>query len=424
MLLLNLSRCYHHWLAIIVLAWLSVIAQYAAADAGDTFNASVGTHVTYDSNVFRTSSIIDPLRFGSPTRSDLIIISSATINMRKLFGMQRFDASGTFIDNRYDNHDFLNFFAKNYNAGWGWYLTPYFHGNLTTTHTEALNNFANLTGFASSNTRNVRTADNHRLDGIFEVTRAWHIMGGVSQQVGKNTRLASADFNNRVLSFEGGVRYVTPAGSTLTYTARHGLGEFMNRPEPIASALFDTRFNDMEHELRLVWPVTGKSSIDTRVAYYKRRHAHFSERDFSGFVGNFNLNWAVTSKTRVTAGWARDLSNFQTSPSFLFSDPNFGRFSSSFAVTDRFSITPVWQISSKTSLRLRYEYLTRDFHGAVIPVTANRSDSQHSGMIALDWQPLNMLLVTATLQRDHRSSNLQGFDYNASSGSILARLNF
>jgi exopolysaccharide biosynthesis operon protein EpsL len=240
--------------------------------------------------------------------------------------------------------------------------------------------------------------------------------------VNKNAQLAVSDFNNRVVSFEGGIRYITSAGSTLTYTARHGLGVFMNRPQPIVADLFDTRFNDMEHELRLVWPVTGKTTIDARVGHFERKHAHFSQRDFSGFVGNFHFNWAITGRTRVTASWARDLSNFQTSPSFLFRD--FATFSSSHAATNRFSLTPVWQISPKTSLRLRYEYTMRDFHGAVIPVAVNRSDTQHTGLIALDWQPLKMLSVTGTLQRDHRSSNLLGFDYNVSSGSISARLNF
>src|SRR6185312_411585 len=130
------------------------------ADAGDTFNVSVGTNVIYDSNIFRTSTVIPAERFGSSTRSELIFISSATINMRKLLGMQRFEASGTFSDNRYDNHQFLTFFAKNYNAGWAWYLTPYFHGNVTTTHTESLQNFGLLTGFISStNQTNVRTVD-------------------------------------------------------------------------------------------------------------------------------------------------------------------------------------------------------------------------------------------------------------------------
>ena len=86
------------------------------------------------------------------SKSDIVFVSSATVGMRKYFGMQRIDAAGIFVDNRYDNNNFLNFFAINYNANWAWRLTPRFHGNVGTLHTEMLNNFANLTGFISSNT--------------------------------------------------------------------------------------------------------------------------------------------------------------------------------------------------------------------------------------------------------------------------------
>ena len=91
----------------------------------------------------------------------------------------------------------------------------------------------------------------------------------------------------------------------------------------------------MEHEIRLIWPVTGKASIDARVGYLERKHAHFSQRDFSGFVGNFNFNWAVTGKTRITASWARDLSNSQTANLSIL--PGFDAFSSSYAISNRFS---------------------------------------------------------------------------------------
>ena len=127
----------------------------------------------------------------------------------------------------------------------------------------------------------------------------------VSQQITKNSAAATADFNNQVLSVEGGLRYVTPSGAKATYTYRHGFGEFMDRPEPIASSQFDTKFDDTENELRFVWPATVKTSVDGRVGYFSRKHAHFSDRNFAGFVGSFNVNWDVTSKTRVTAGWAR-----------------------------------------------------------------------------------------------------------------------
>lgn len=423
MALLNLSHYHFFWLAIAAFITLMLNAQYVCADAGDTFNATVGSTLMYDSNVFRISPSIDPaLLTGKPMRSDQVITSTATLSLNKLYGMQRFEVSGSLVDNRYHNFNFLNFIAKNYNAAWAWYLTPYFHGNLSSNHREGLQNFGNLTGFINSSNRNIRTDDIHRFDAVFELNRSWHIIGGVSQSKLTNSRLTVQDFDNTVLSFEGGIRYVLPSGTTFTYKGRSGQGDFFKRAAPIASSLFDTRFNDMEHDVSLVWRITDKSSIDARAGYFERTHAHFSQRDFAGFVGNFNLNWAITSKTHLSGGWARDLANFQTSTNFQL--PNFTSYSSSYFVGDRFWVVPVWQITQKTALRLRYEYSIRDYLGAVIPFPEDRHDSMHSGQVSFDWEPVRAIALSALLQRSHRSSNLKGFDFDNIAGSISVRLNF
>lgn len=424
MLLLNLSHHYRRWLAIAALIMLPLFARNAEADAKDTFNLIVGTNLMYDSNVFRLSPFIDPVTLlGQPTKSDQIITSTASLSMNKNYGMQRFEANGSIVDNRYHNFDFLNFIAKNYTTAWHWYVTPYFHGKLSSDRTESLNNFANLTGFINSTNRNLRTNTNHRFDGVFEISRALHIVGGISEATLRNSQFTVQDFDNRILYAEGGVRYVFPSGTSLTYKVRSGDGDFFKRPQPIASSLLDTRFHDMEHGLQLIWPVTIKTSIQARVAHFERKHEHFHQRDFSGFIGNFDFNWAVTGKTRLTASWARDLSNFQTASNFQLAQ--FQPFSSSYVATNRFSLAPVWQISAKTALRLRYDYITRDFLGAVIPIPGdNRSDSQHTGLIALDWQALNSLFVSATLQRDHRTSNLDTYKYDNTVATVSARLNF
>lgn len=199
----------------------------------------------------------------------------------------------------------------------------------------------------------------------------------------------------------------------------------MNRPEPIVSSLFDTRFNELEHEARLVWPVTGKTSIEARIGHLERKYVHFPQRDYAGFVGNVNLNWAVTSKTRITASWSRDLANYQTAPFAFLTQASLARFSSSFIATNRFSVMPTWKITDKTTLRLRYDYTMINFGGPVQQLPqGDRSDSMHSGMIALDWQPLNMLAISGMLQRDHRASSHRGFDFDSAAASVSARLNF
>ena len=147
-LLLNRSYFSRRWLGIPALVYLSLFAQYAVADAGDTFNVTAGTTFLYDTNVFRSDPLIPPaLVTGKDTRADQIITTTATLSVNKLYSMQRFEINASLVDNRYNNFDYLNFLGKNGTATWHWYLTPYLYGRLTGNHREALQNFADITGF-------------------------------------------------------------------------------------------------------------------------------------------------------------------------------------------------------------------------------------------------------------------------------------
>ena len=323
-LLLNCPHYSRRWLGIPALVCLSLFAHYAVADAGDTFNVTAGTTFLYDSNVFRLSDIADPFFFtGKNTRADHIITTTAALSVNKLYSMQRFEVNGSLVDNRYHNFDYLNFLGKNGTGTWHWYLTPYFYGRLTGNHREALQNFADITGFQNSTTKNLRTDNNARFDAVLELDGVWRLIGGLAYDVRTNSRLLNQDFDNRVASVEGGVRYAFPSGSSLTYKVRAGDGEFFKREQPLPQQLFDTHFTEIEHELRLIWLVTGKASIDTRVGHYARDHAHFPQRNFDGFVGNVNVNWAITGKTRMLLGWARDLANMQIAPGSFQGSPFF-----------------------------------------------------------------------------------------------------
>jgi exopolysaccharide biosynthesis operon protein EpsL len=413
------------WVKIPALVCLLLIAQYAVADAGDTLNLTVGSTLLYDSNVFRLPNFVPASLVGSDVKSDQIVTSTATLSLNKLYSMQRFEVNASLVDNRYHNFDYLNFVAKNGTAIWHWSLTPYFYGRLIGNHREALNSFADITGLQNSLNRNLRTENNVRFEGIYELDGAWRLVGGVAYDVRTNSRVLVQDFDNRVLSVEGGLRYAFPSGSSFTYKARAGYGEFYKREEPIQSSLFDTRFNEMEHELRLVWPMTGKTSFDGRVGHLARHHPHFPERNFAGIVGNLNLNWNVTGKTRVEVGWARDLFNFQLAPNTFVGSPFFQPFSTSYVAANRVFIAPVWRITEKIMLRLRYDFALRDHLGAIQDVPGgDRTDMMHSGLIALDWQPLRALFISGQLQRDHRSSDHRGFGFDSSAASVSARLNF
>ena len=407
-------------------------SQQAAAQPGffNPFRVVLDSNLQFDSNVFRLSPSIDPVsRIGRSTLSDRIIVSSATLKFDKSYSLQRIEGNVSVVDNRYNNFSFLDFTALNYGGAWHWNLSPRLHGNITGSHNEALNNFANMTGFDNSTNKNLRISDVVRLDGVYEIDGAWRIIGGLIHNSFKNNRDFVQDTGQKIQSAEGGIRYDLPSGSSLTYKFRGGWGEFIGRPQPIPDSLFDTKFTEKEHQVHLVWPVSGKTSIDARAGHLQRNHEHYAQRDFSGFVGNFNFNWAMTGKTKLTASWERTLRNFQTAADAANSGLSSGYqpFATSYIATDRFSIGPAWQIDDKVTLRTRYDYSMMDFLGGATTIATSldqRNDRMHSGMIALDWLPHKLLSISAMLNHDRRTSNLTGFDFHRSAASVTARITF
>jgi exopolysaccharide biosynthesis operon protein EpsL len=409
---------------------MQTLSQQAAAQPGffNPFRVVLDSNLQFDSNVFRlTPTTVVPMT-GQSTLSDRIIVSSATLRFDKSYGLQRIEGNVGVVDNRYNNFNFLDFTALNYGGAWHWNITPRLYGNLSGNHNEALNTFANLTGFANSANKNLRKADTVRLDGVYEVHGAWHLIGGISHDKFTNSKPFTPDFSSQIQSAEGGIRFMLPSGSSLTYKFRRGAGTFVSRPEPIESSRYDTGFTETENDIRLNWPVSGKTSIDARAGHLQRKHDNYSERDFSGFVGNFNLNYAMTGKTRLTASWARTLNNYQTgADSSGLNTTFFQDFASSYMAIDRFSLGPTWQIDDKIALRMRYDYSMMDFLGGVTTIATSldqRSDKIHSGMLALDWQLHKAFSLNAMLNHENRSSNLSGFGFHRSAASLTARITF
>ena len=387
-----------------------LFAQSARADADDTFNIVPSISVMHDDNLFRLSSGVDPQTvLGKSTKADDITVSSLAFKINKPYSLQRFELEASLVDYRYKNFSYLSYRSQPYKAAWRWSLTPRLHGNLTTDHTTSLNNFTDYTGYTR---RNTHTNENTRFDGVADIGASWHLLGGLSRATITNSELTVGEGDSRVNRAEFGIRHTTPSGSALSVVTRSGRGNYINRSDPLPATLIDNRFDDSENEVRVLWPITGKTSIDGRLAHFKRKHAHFAERDFDGAVGNINVNWQISAKSFLTVGVARELSSYQTN-------------NTNYTSTDRLTVVPLWQISAKTALRGRYDYARRDYvGGSALGSSSNRSDTVRTAMIALEWQPYRTLSLNSSIQNEKRSSNQPGLDYASTVYSVAAQMTF
>jgi exopolysaccharide biosynthesis operon protein EpsL len=386
---------------------LGLFPLAARADNLDTLQFKAGQSVTHDSNVFRLSDSANAQAvIGTPDRDDTVAVTTAGFKINKPYGLQRFELEVGVEDHHYSRFSYLDFTAVNYAAAWRWSFTPALHGNLTTDRSEYVDPYADVQARGQINRRTNRSTV---FDAEYELDGAWRLVGGVFERTSSNSQPFTFEGDSKVHGGEAGVRYVYPSGTSMAYRFRDGKGEYPGRvPSPVSAG----NFTDREHEFRFDWAPTGKTTLRAKAAYFDRAHDGLSARDFSGFTGQLDANWAITAKSSLAGGVVRELGSYQT-------------LNSSYYEGYRFFIAPTWKATEKTAVRLRYDHGARDFKGPLPGFAAsNRRDTTDLLSLAVEWQALRALKLTASVQSDRRKSNEPGADYKSNSFGIAADASF
>ncbi len=337
--------------------------------------ALIGSSVTWDSNVFHLPSSVDAQALlGRPAKSDRIGATYAGLRVDKPYAQQRFLLELTETAYRYDNFTFLDFNALQYQGSWQWHFTPRVSGTLAADRTEAL---VNYTDFRDPSTRNVRTVDN----------RSSRVNGG-----------------------EGGIKFVAGSGSSVTFNLRSVVGHFTDRTaDPVT--LVDDGFRRSESELLATWIVTGKSTLDGRLARVDYHSSHFAERDFTGSAARLGYRWAPTAKLSLNLAVSRDLQPWQDD-------------FASYRVDTRLSFGPRWELGARTALAMTLDHVASDFRNPVVPAGPDRRYAFRSAQLALDWQILRNVTIKASLQRSLQTSTDPTVPFSATVATLDASLMF
>jgi exopolysaccharide biosynthesis operon protein EpsL len=375
----------------------------------DTVEVKAATGLRYDDNLFRLPANADVAALtGRSDAKEEILVSSVGLGINKSYSLQRFEADFSVVDYRYRNFDVLDFTANNYSAAWHWSLTPDFHGTLGTERRESQNSYADVQNIRQSNQR---TAVDTRFDGEYNLDGAWSVLGGLNRASLHNEEAVVGEDDTRTTSVLAGVRRSFASGSAVSYTLKSTEGRYLNRT-PSAASLLDDEFRQIDHGLRLAWAFTGKSTANFSLTHMDRTHAHFAQRDFSGWTSSANVKWAATDKVSLVVGYAELLAGYQTR------NTNYTR-------TRRLSLTPTWQVSAKTALRLRHEVAQIDFRGAPDGVApSDRSDTTNDTSLSIQWQPTRPMTLSASLLNSRRTSSGNGLDFRSKQATLGAQFSF
>jgi len=383
-------------LSVLNLVLLGAITLDVKADELDTLQFRVGQTWQYDSNVFRLSdSVGNQSVIASPSRSDHFGVTTVGAKIDKNYGLQRFefDVNANFY--KYKNFSRLDFTALNYAAAWRWSITPALYGSLATNRNEYTDNTADVQNQGQLNRRTDRLT---LLDAEYVIDGPWRVLGGVFERSSSNSQASTFEGDSKIRGVEAGARYVFASDSSLAYRLKQGRGEY---PKRVSSSTFASDFKDQEHELKLVWPITGKTSIQSRLAYLDRSHGGLGARDFSGFLGQLDATWIFSGKTTVTGGVARDLGSYQTNNISYFQG-------------NRFFIAPIWKPSEKTAVKFRYDHGLRNYKGPLPGFMAtNRRDTTDLSVLGFEWEVIRAVKATTSIFTDRRKSSESGADYKS-----------
>lgn len=386
-------------IALLALAAQTAWAQTAAPTPLGPFAIHAGYAVQNDSNLFRSSS---------NARSEQIGVTTLGLGFATNQGLQKIEANLSAVDSRYQNFDFLNYTATNYDAAWHWAVSPEWTGNLSTTRNETLNNFANVT---NTTVRNRRVTTGSNLDTTYTLQGAWRAVGGVSasRQVNDQTVLGVDDFSSS--TGDAGLQYSFASGSALTYRASYTNGSYLNRSVPNA-VLADDSYKEVANDLRLHWAFSGANTVDVFATALNRSHPNYASRDYSGVNTGASLSWVLSGKTGVVFSSTHTLSAYET-------------LNTNYSTNDILSIAPTWQISPKLALHLLAQWGQIGYQGSPTAVaTLDRKDNTQDTILSLAWTPTQQWHVGTTFQKSTRSSNLAGQDFDATLFGLSATFTF
>lgn len=392
-------------LSVAVLAAFSPLA-FAQAQPTQTDADIEGLHVRanagieHDSNVLRVPS-------GAGPQSDTAAVLGVGLSFNKLYSLQRVRADLEFDRYNYQHHSNLSYNTINYALAWDWSFTPRLHGVVSADRRQYRDVQTDpLTGV---NLVGRRTERAEVAEGVFEVAGPWRVLAGVQHTSADSTQPVSWDGRPSINEVHVGAGYEFPSGSSATLRYRRGDGEYRD-PQFLTAA---RDFKDNEVDLAVKWALTGKTNVEASIGRLKREHSNASQLDFSGTVGKATVAYDITGKTRVVAGYLRDISGS-------------GLSTGGSVTNDRFYIAPVWNATAKTSFNLRYDHTKRDWNGVPAGTpNAGRSETIQSFGVGADWAALRTITFSAYARNERQRSSLgAGAGYHANVYGVLAKARF
>lgn len=380
-----------------------VCSAYAQSDEGDLVRLQASQVLLHDSNFLRASDQVTAFPLGRPDASETLSVTTVGLKLDQTVSRQRFELDLSLANQSHQHFKFLDYTAHNHRAAWRWQLGADLQGSLSHERKQTLNSFTDTTNYSQ---RNLLTQLNTRANASYRLSDDWRLLAEAGRTRETRTITSLQEGETQTNSAGAGLQYVWPSGSSLSAVHRTVRGTFLGRTLSLPG-LLDTGYRQSEHNLKLQWPISGKTALSAEWTALSREHPHFPVRDFSGHNASLMLSWQPTGAWLWQARWQQELANYQT-------------LGSNYSVTQRWSIGPVWQITDKTRLLANAQASRETYEGNPgLPATLARTDTLRDFVLSAEWQLHQKVSLAASLSQGRRNSTQYGYDYDYRSASLL-----
>ena len=380
--------------------FFNVIPTFLLADEMDTLNFSFSTTKTFDNNQFRRPS---------NEVSDQATINRLGVNFDKAISLQKFHADMNVTDSKYNKSDFLDFTAKQYSLGWNWAITPSLTGLIQTKQEERLNDFR----FVTAPVRNIVSIKTHSFEADFSPHKILHLLAGVTVLETENDNAFIFDqqeeISNKTNRYNVGVRYDF-ADAYLEGMYRKSNTQPSNSI-PDFVRWIDTKSDSDNYGLTFETRADSKFNYKVHLGYVQKESPIFTQRNYSGIVGDLSTTYEVTSKIMLNGSAGRSIRSFI-------------RADSSYAEIDTVKLGLRYSIFPKLSVVANTSYLIRRFLGDGPSGNGSREDHEASAMTGVYWNPRDFINASVTLNKSKRNSTDNFFDYDDTSAFVTVGLVF
>ncbi len=367
-----------------------LFACHGMAVAQETVVFRSGLSIAGDDNFLRSAA-------NAAKSGERITTQSLGLQVKVPASRQSFELDAGISSNNHQAFTNFDYLAQNYRASMLWTASSALQGSLSTSRADTLNSAGDS---LDPTLRNKNTTVNTNADLVYLLGGPWQLNAGLGTSASINERaVIGQNTETRANTARLGFTYSSSPGNVWSYSSSRSNGVSV------------ADFQGTGHSVSLQCTPSGNLAWRFGVNYSDQTYASVPQNNSSGYGGSIGANWRLSGKVNLGADLQRASTAYVSA-------------TATSAVTDSFSLTPNWEISSKSAVRLRYKYAVRMDQGSPSGATSGRSDTTQDLSLAYTWTPRQFASLSTSLSHAQRASSAVNQDYVAHLLQLTAQFTF